>query len=111
MSYGYILPDKGSGATSGPVRTSYFDPDTGEPVAEKPKPREGKQRLRGCFAWPPEPTHAVGLTVDGRHYDSMHLACIGEGFSKSTLQAARKSGCATVKGKRIVFDEVHGDGS
>ena len=108
MSYGYILPDKGSGATSGPVRTSYFDPETGEPLAEKPKLRKAK-RMRACFAWPPKPTHAVGLTVDGRHYDTMHQACVAEGFGKKTLQAARKKGCATVKGKRIVFDEVRGD--
>lgn len=110
MSYGYILPDKGSGATSGPVRTSYFDPETGEPLAEKPKPRKAK-RMRGCFAWPPKPTHTVGLTVDGRHYDTMHLACVAEGFGKKTLQDARKKGRATVKGKRIVFDEVSGDAS
>lgn len=77
-------------------------------LAEKPKPREGK-RMRGCFAWPPKPTHTVGLTVDGRHYDTMHLACVAEGFGKQALQKARKLGRATIKGKRIVFDEVKAD--
>ena len=39
----------------------------------------------------------------------MHLACFAEGFGKSTLQRARKKGVATVRGKRIVFDEVKAD--
>ena len=42
----YVL-DAHSGAVSGPVRVSYFDPRTGEPCATKPEPLHGDQERRG----------------------------------------------------------------
>ena len=36
--YWRVVRDRGSGATSGPVRVSYFDPRTGLPCDVKPEP-------------------------------------------------------------------------
>lgn len=36
--HGRVVRDRGSGACSGPVRVSYFDPRTGEPCETKPEP-------------------------------------------------------------------------
>lgn len=63
---GRAFCDNGSCAKSGPVRVRYFDPATGEPLAERPKGRRGKRRDKPLSFEPGSvPPCAVAVTVDG----------------------------------------------
>lgn len=99
---GRAFCDNGSCATSGPVRVSYFDPATGEPLSERPKGRRGKRREKPLSFEPGSvPPCAVAVTVDGKAYDSIAEAARRERVSPHTLRMARKMGLTRV-GKRYV---------
>lgn len=103
VRYGsYTFADYGSCARSGPVRVSYFDPATGEPLDEKPKGRRGKRREKPLSFEPGSvPPCAVAVTVDGKAYDSIAEAARREHVSPHTLRMARKMGWTRI-GKRCV---------
>lgn len=99
---GRAFCDNGSCAKSGPVRVSYFDPATGEPLSERPKGRRGKRREKPLSFEPGSvPPCAVAVTVDGKAYESIAEAARREHVSPHTLRMARKMGRTRV-GKRYV---------
>lgn len=99
---GRAFCDNGSCAKSGPVRVRYFDPDTGEPLAERPKGRRGKRRDKPLSFEPGSvPPCAVAVTVDGTAYESIAEAARRERVSPHTLRMARKMGWTRI-GKRYV---------
>lgn len=99
---GRAFCDNGSCARSGPVRVSYFDPATGESLAERPKGRRDKRRDKPLSFEPGSvPPCAVAVTVDGKAYESIAEAARRERVSPHTLRMARKMGWTRV-GKRYV---------
>ena len=99
---GRAFCDHGSCSASGPVRVSYFDPATGEPLSERPKGRRGKRREKPLSFEPGSvPPCAVAVTVDGKAYDSIAEAARREHVSPHTLRMARKMGWTRV-GRRYV---------
>ncbi len=103
LRYGsYAFADHGSCSASGPVRVSYFDPETGEPLSEKPKRKRGKRRDKPLSFRPGSvPPRAVAVAVGGKAYDSIAEAARREGISPNTLRMARKMGWTRI-GKRYV---------
>lgn len=82
--YGRVVRDRGSGATSGPVRVSYFDPRTGEPCDVKPEP------LRA-----PKPCAESAAVRDARH-----RAAVAEAMGISERMRARRKGGGSKGGRR-----------
>lgn len=96
--------DHGSCSASGPVRVSYFDPETGEPLSEKPKRKRGKRRNKPLSFKPGSvPPRAVAVTVDGTAYESIAEAARREGISLNTLRMARKMGWSKVGKREVSF--------
>lgn len=101
---GRAFCDNGSCARSGPVRVSYFDPATGEPLSERPKGRRGKRREKPLsFELGSVPPCAVAVTVDGKAYDSIAEAARRERVSPHTLRMARKMGWTRVGRREVSF--------
>lgn len=98
-------PTPGSGARSGEVRVSYFDPETGEPLAERKgaprRPAEGVARRmpRGPGA-PGRP-----VLVDGARYPSVSAAARAVGCAQPTLSEALRKGRKTCKGHAVAWAE------
>lgn len=104
LRYGQMVTvDKGSGAKSGPVRVSYFDPATGNPLKAKPRPRAKRKRNRPALKPGTLPVNAVAVTLGGVPYESMRAAHLATGVSLNTLQMARKMGWAEVGGMPVSF--------
>lgn len=132
--YGRVVRDRGSGACSGPVRVSYFDPRTGEPCETKPEPlrapkpcaesaAERDARHRAAVA------EAMGISermrarrkgggskggrrgfrravlVDGLRYESVMLAAEAVGCRGPYLCTVLRSGGTTVKGHAVAYAE------
>lgn len=98
------------------VRVSYFDPATGRPCKEKPKPLgehgEGKGSLeqnkkrkpkdkKECFR---RRTRAV--LVDGERFESITAAARVLGVSASYLSKQLSAGAKRVHGRKVEIAEV-----
>lgn len=132
--YGRVVRDRGSGATSGPVRVSYFDPRTGEPCETKPEPlrepkpcaesaavRDAKHRAavaeamgisermkarrKGGAAKGGRRGYRRAVLVDGMRYESVMLAAEAAGCNCTYLCTVLRSGGATVKGHAVAYAE------
>ena len=112
MSGGYLqlraVLDQGSGAVSGPVRVSYFDPRTGEPCATKPEPLHGDQEKRGREREGYRASLARGwkkraVMVGGVEYESIAAAAPAVGVSKTKLAKSLRDGAAEVNGRSVRY--------
>lgn len=101
--WGRAFCDNGSCARSGPVRVSYFDPATGNPLKAKPRPRAKRKRNRPALKPGTLPPSAVAVTLGGVPYESMKAAHLATGVSLNTLQMARKMGWSEVGGMPVRF--------
>ena len=102
--------DSGSGACSGPVRLSYFDPRTGEPCDEKPEPlRGGGAAKRGigldAVLSMSRPHNARPTVVDGVRYASVSAAARAVGCSAVTLRKYLRGGAASCRGHAVAYAE------
>lgn len=103
----YVL-DAHSGATSGPVRVSYFDPRTGEPCDAKPEPLHGEQERRrrereGCRESLERGRKKRAVVADGREYESIAAAARAIGVDKTSLGAALRSGAVEYGGRAVRY--------
>ena len=115
MSGAYLQPsrvvlDAHSGATSGPVRVSYFDPRTGEPCDAKPEPLHGDQERRGREREGYRESLERGrkkraVVVDGVEYESIAAAARAIGVDKTSLGAAMRSGAIEYGGRAVRYAE------
>ncbi len=115
MSGAYLQPsrvvlDAHSGAVSGPVRVSYFDPRTGEPCATKPEPLHGDQERRGREREGYRESLERGrkkraVVVDGVEYESIAAAARAIGVDKTSLGAAMRSGAIEYGGRAVRYAE------
>ena len=112
MSGGYLqlraVLDQGSGAVSGPVRVSYFDPRTGEPCDEKPEPLHGDPERRGREREGYRASLARGwkkraVMVGGVEYESIAAAAPAVGVSKTKLAKSLREGAAEVNGRSVRY--------
>ena len=100
--------DSGSGACSGPVRVSYFDPRTGLPCDEKPVPlHDGKRRGAGLDAVlrMSRPHNARPTVADGVRYASVSAAARAVGCSAVTLRTHLRGGAASYRGHEVAYAE------
>lgn len=113
MSGGYLqlraVLDQGSGAVSGPVRVSYFDPRTGEPCDEKPEPlhtqadrEEAKRKACGCVVVRAN-RRGKPVLVDGVRYETIAAAARSIGVDKTSLGAAIRSGAVEYGGRAVRY--------
>ena len=108
--YGRVVRDRGSGATSGPVRLSYFDPRTGLPCDAKPEPlRGGGAAKRGIgldavFSMS-RAANAKPTVVDGVRYASVTAAAKAVGCTAQTLRKYLRSGAASCRGHAVAYAE------
>lgn len=105
---GRILQDACSGAVSGPVRVSYFDPRTGEPCDEKPEPLHGDQERRsrereGYRASPNNARNSRAVVVDGERYASIADAADAIGYNPTYLAAELRSGRSDYGGRVVRY--------
>ncbi len=93
--------DPSSGAVSGEVRVSYFDPRTGKPCKKKPKPLhpERHDKPKPKTVWRRTPR---AVFVDGERYPSIGKAARFIGVAPTTLEKALKSG-SEVKGHEVAY--------
>lgn len=103
----YVL-DAHSGAVSGPVRVSYFDPRTGEPCATKPEPLHGDQERRirereGYRESLKRGRRCRAVVVDGVRYESIAAAARAIGVDKTSLGAAMRSGAVEYGGRSVRY--------
>lgn len=103
----YVL-DAHSGATSGPVRVSYFDPRTGEPCATKPEPLHGDQERRSRERAGYRESLERGwkrraVLVDGVEYESISAAAGAVKADKTTLGSALRSGATEFRGHSVGY--------
>lgn len=112
MSGGYLqlraVLDQGSGAVSGPVRVSYFDPRTGEPCDAKPEPLRGDQESRrrerdGYRASLARGWKKRAVLVGGVEYESIAAAARAIGVDKTSLGAAMRSGAVEYGGRAVRY--------
>lgn len=108
--YGRVVRDRGSGATSGPVRVSYFDPRTGEPCDAKPEPlRGGGAAKRGIgldeVLSMSRAANAKPTVVDGVRYASVSAAAKAVGCSAVTLRKYLRGGAASCRGHAVAYAE------
>lgn len=108
MQTRYVL-DAHSGATSGPVRVSYFDPRTGEPCATKPEPlhrpadrEEAKRKACGCVVVRAN-RRGKPVLVDGVRYETIAAAARSIGVDKTSLGAAIRSGAVEYGGRSVRY--------
>ena len=106
------LPEPHSGARSGEVRVSYFDPVTGRPCRRKPAPRSAQlktaaerppERGRGGWNFKPRKSSGTRCTVDGEEYESIAAAARATGISYRTLQKACCGGSSEAAGHSVSF--------
>ena len=107
MQTRYVL-DAHSGAVSGPVRVSYFDPRTGEPCATKPEPLHGDQERRGREREGYRESLERGrkkraVVVDGVLYESISAAAGAIGCDKGGLGAKLRAGGSSHIGHSVGF--------
>lgn len=105
---GRILQDACSGAVSGPVRVSYFDPRTGEPCDEKPEPLHGDQERRSREREGYRESLSRGwkrraVVVDGGVYESINAAARAMRADKTSLGAALRSGATEFRGHSVRY--------
>ena len=103
-----VVLDAHSGAVSGPVRVSYFDPRTGEPCATKPEPLHGDQERRGREREGYRESLERGrkkraVVVDGVEYESIAAAARAIGVDKTSLGAAMRSGAVEYGGRAVRY--------
>lgn len=108
--YGRVVFDRGSGATSGPVRVSYFDPRTGEPCDAKPEPLHGGGAAKRGIGLDAvlsmsRPRNARPTVVDGVRYASVRAAAKAVGCSAVTLRKYLRSGAASCRGHEVAYAE------
>lgn len=94
-----------SGAASGPVKVSYFDPATGRPIQRKAKVKAARKREGSITAMHPR---RVTVTVGGKTYDSMKSAALALGCSHTRLTVARREGRTELDGVPLSFGEEGG---
>lgn len=104
----YVL-DAHSGAVSGPVRVSYFDPRTGEPCDEKPEPlhtqadrEEAKRKACGCVVVRAN-RRGKAVRVDGVRYDSVAAAARSIGVNRSWMNKALRAGRGEYMGHEVAY--------
>lgn len=107
---GTLVMDASSGATSGPVRVSYFDPRTGEPCDAKPEPLHGDQERRirereGYRASLARGWKRRAVLVDGVEYESISAAAGAVKADKTTLGSALRSWATEFRGHAVGFAE------
>lgn len=100
--------DSGSGACSGPVRVSYFDPRTGEPCDVKPEPLHGGGAAKRGIGLDAvlsmsRPHNARPTVVDGVRYASVSAAAKAVGCSAVTLRKYLGSGAASCRGHAVAY--------
>lgn len=108
--YGRVVRDRGSGATSGPVRVSYFDPRTGEPCDAKPEPLRGRRTAKRGIGLDKvlsmsRGANAKPTVVDGVRYASVSAAAKAVGCTAQTLRKYLKSGAASCRGHAVAYAE------
>ena len=92
-----------SGAKSGLVRVSYFDPATGKALKRKPKAKPASRREGDITAMHPR---RVTVTVGGKTYDSMKSAALALGCSHTRLTVVRREGRTELDGVPLSFGEA-----
>lgn len=104
-----VVLDAHSGAVSGPVRVSYFDPRTGEPCATKPEPlyrpadrEEAKRKACGCVVVRAN-RRGKPVLVDGVRYETIAAAARSIGVDKTSLGAAIRSGAVEYGGHAVRY--------
>lgn len=102
--------DSGSGACSGPVRLSYFDPRTGEPCDAKPEPLHGGGAAKRGIGLDAvlsmsRPHNARPTVVDGVRYASVRAAAKAVGCSAVTLRKYLRGGAASCRGHAVAYAE------
>lgn len=104
-----VVLDAHSGAVSGPVRVSYFDPRTGEPCATKPEPlhrpadrEEAKRKACGCVVVRAN-RRGKPVLVDGARYETIAAAARSIGVDKTSLGAALRSGAVEYGGRAVRY--------
>lgn len=113
MSGGYLqlraVMDAHSGATSGPVRVSYFDPRTGEPPPTKCEPlhtqadrEEAKRAACGCVVVRAN-RRGKPVRVDGVRYDSVAAAARSIGVNRSWMNKALRAGRGEYMGHEVAY--------
>ena len=106
---GTLVMDACSGATSGPVRVSYFDPRTGEPCDSKPEPLSDRvqtrrsRELEGYRASLDRGRRCRPVLVDGVLFESINAAARGIGVSRCGLGEALRMGRCEYKGMEVAY--------
>ncbi len=102
VRFGSHMAEGAPGGASGPVRVSYFDPETGEPLKRKPKPRRAQPREESMATMR---TRRVKVTAGGKEYPDMKSASLGLGVSRQTLTKARREGWDAIDGVPVSLAE------
>lgn len=104
----YVL-DAHSGAVSGPVCVSYFDPRTGEPSPTKCEPlhtsadrEEAKRKACGCVVVRAN-KRGKAVRVDGMLYDSVAAAARSIGVNRSWMNKALRAGRSEYMGHEVAY--------
>lgn len=106
---GHLVMDACSGAASGPVRVSYFDPRTGEPCDERPEPLSRRvqavrsREIAGYEASLERGRKKRPCTVDGVRYESIAAASRATRLDRCGLGAALKEGRAEYRGHEVAY--------
>ncbi|WP_417352157.1 NUMOD1 domain-containing DNA-binding protein [Gordonibacter pamelaeae] len=101
--------DARSGAVSGPVRVSYFDPRTGEPSPTKCEPlgnrdqEDAARAKQGCRASMERGQKKRPVVVDGRVFESINAAARSIGTSHSHLGNILRAGGTEHRGHSVRF--------
>lgn len=104
-----VVLEARSGAVSGPVRVSYFDPRTGEPCDERPEPLSDRvqtarsRELEGYAASLERGRKKRPVLVDGVRYESIGAAARTARVDRGCLGQALKEGRAEYRGHEVAY--------
>lgn len=104
-----VVLEARSGAVSGPVRVSYFDPRTGEPCDERPEPLSRRaqavrsREIAGYEASLERGRKKRPCTVDGVRYESIAAASRATRLDRCGLGAALKEDRGEYKGREVAY--------
>lgn len=102
-----VVLEARSGAVSGPVTVSYFDPRTGEPTDARCEPLHAPAKApdaqAGYLAALERGRRKRPVSVDGTVYESIAAASRAAGCSRGRLGNALRSGATEYGGHAIGF--------